>query len=97
MTTIRDELDDCYPYDVSTALSVLGIDPDLSAEWATVDRCLTWLREQGVNGVDTSIRFAPGEQVYVILVGSERRQTIPASTLHNALLAACRAVQEASC
>lgn len=62
------------------------------AEWATVDRCLTWLRDRehfGLTVIDGGY-------------GVEWRQAdlslrvVHAPTLHAALIAACRAVQEAS-
>lgn len=56
------------------------------AEWATVDRCLTWLRERGIDG--QAAGWTDGFAVH--LVGSER--PISAATLHAALIAACKAV-----
>lgn len=73
-------------------LAALGIDPDLPAEWATVDHCLTWLRDRehfGLTVIDGGY-------------GVEWRQAdlslhvVHAPTLHAALIVACRAVQEAS-
>lgn len=88
MTTIRDKvpMDRISREAVLDALDFLGIDLNLPAEWATVDRCLTWLRERGIDG--QAAGWTDGFAVH--LVGSER--PISAATLHAALIAACKAV-----
>lgn len=110
MTTIRDEMPGSASVDgcehATAILAALGIDPDLPAEWATVDRCLTWLREQD-KIVVLSSSFKGGTSVSVAdyadalaasktQYGRARQDRYDAPTLHAALIAACRAVQEAA-
>jgi hypothetical protein len=91
VTTIRDEIRG-YVYMYSwEVLTLLGIDPDLPAEWATVDRCLEWLSERG---------YLPGinlrtDGVWVVVFDGFKWDSHHEPTLHGALIAACRAVQEA--
>ena len=112
MTTIREfftdeasdqEFDDEQYSDdyvnVEWMLEQFGIDPDLPAEWATVDRCLTWLRERGYwyhahDGWWTDDVMGHKVEAWVPDGGLEQTATGP--TLHAALVAACKAVQEAS-
>ena len=90
MTTIREEL-----YEVGyNILEALGIDPDLPAEWATVDRCLTWLwgRDWWVAGPH------PDGEVRVVQNGMNPVLCIDVlePTYHAALIAACTAVSEST-
>ena len=87
MNAIRDELG-MY---TDEALPALGIDPDLPAEWATVDRCLDWLFDHGIAWVQTTIHRGVAE---VAWGSSEHDDTATGPTLHAALVAACRAVQD---
>lgn len=108
MTTIRDELSsvirqwtadgDHIPDHLCIAL---GIDPDLPAEWATVDRCLDWLREHtgfadfvyGPHENGDAYVFASWETAGGSANAHWRVET-RGPTLHAALVAACRAVQD---
>lgn len=107
MTTIRDELDfkiygeGSSTYGMDLTLEVLGIDPDLPTEWATVDRCLGWLREQGIDmsgfgsGVYATDRDdAVSYDVQISGPDGLDRHWHCGPTLHAALVAACRAVQD---
>lgn len=103
VTTIRDELatGPFGPADYLSTLVKLGIDPDLPAEWATVDRCLRWLNDRRYflaecrNDTLLHLRADDDRQFFVRFIrpgidGFFR--TGP--TLHAALAAACRAVQD---
>ena len=101
MTTIRDRLYVNFGRESLAASLVedfiieLGIDPDLPAEWATVDRCLTWLRERDLLCLE--VYDDAGEAIDLYVGGSESHQIhTGAPTLHAALIAACQAVQKAS-
>jgi hypothetical protein len=87
MNTIRDEIRGFVHFESWEVLTLLGIDPDLPAEWATVDRCLAWLREQ--RQMPLTISVPPGGAGTVWLRG------VPCygATLHRALVAACKMVQ----
>ena len=96
MTTIRDEMEEAVsrlPFTddiVTAAIAVFGIDPDLPAEWATVDRCLGWLRERGYVTYGPN---EPGAWVQVKVAGVWLPH-VNAPTLHAAMVAVCRAVGE---
>jgi len=110
MTTIRDELaehlaegmsdhwieEGCSERDADHVLSFLGIDTDLPVEWATVDRCLTWLRERRED--DYAINSFDGGRQWCVSVGWDEESDWAIEkrdpTLHAALVAACRAVQD---
>jgi hypothetical protein len=106
MTTIRDELTDeardaewaTNIVDVDEALRILDIDPDLPAEWATVDHCLTWLRDRGFQ-MDAPVwsvggPIVAGWTITVYEVDGGPRFTQAAPTIHAALIAACQALRE---
>jgi hypothetical protein len=104
MITIREELADSEGFTDAfslAALEALGIDPDLPAEWATVDRCLTWLRERWETPRRRTVieRYAGAGGWIVKLVtldrdGLKANRQYDGPTLHAALIAACKAVQE---
>lgn len=95
MITIRNELYEAG-YNILEALS---IDPELPAEWATVDRCLDWLRERATSSIHSmplTINVPPGGAVTVWRSQGSAKRPHYGSTLHRALIATCQAVQEAS-
>lgn len=101
MTTIRKEIDaaafDSDDLTLDVALRVLGIDPDLPAEWATVDRCLTWLRGQhAFRGITFNQYGQVGVWVDGVWVDGHPVAFRGNDTVHGALIAACKAVQEAT-
>lgn len=65
--------------------------PDTPAEWATVDRCLTWLRERGYES-GAPFWNGDGYDLAVITDGPSRYSI--GFTYHAALIAACQAVAE---
>ena len=80
---------------IRVTLRALGIDPDLPAEWATVDRCLTWLRDGLIFPVD--LFMTPNDSTFMLwLEGEDGRFQFSGPTLHAALVTACQTVQEAS-
>lgn len=103
MTTIRKALDQAleeaelaYIDPAEGALSFLGIDPDLPAEWATEERCREWLDVHSEVGCQV---HGPLYDVCGRRSGAyygEYEHTIEGETEHAALIAACQAVKEAS-
>ena len=97
MTTIRDEMKGVVGW--QNRLRILGIDPDLPAEWATVDRCLTWLRarQRWLEDIDVDEGASGTEAMSYSVAISDPEADVEwewGLTLHAALIAACKAVQE---
>lgn len=92
MTTISEAIRAVGPWTIGGALDFLDINPDLPVEWATVDRCLDWLRDRDYPPrIDLD---ADGAWVTIFDGFGDAQDSFRASTLHAALIAACQAVQE---
>ena len=104
-STIRKELGALiYRENADLVLGYLGLDPDLPAEWATVDRCLTWLNDRRIFLVEIRndsllrLRESDADRRFFVrwLLANDNGHYATGPTLHAALVAACQAVQEAS-
>ena len=94
MTAIRDVVYDVYEDGTIAILEALGIDPDTPAEWATVDACLDWLRKRDMLCLEVYEDGHAAVDVYVGGRDNTAQTHTGGPTLHAALIAACRAVQE---
>lgn len=102
MITIRDEIAYAFAHDeivygcwsdgATGALKVLGIDPELPAEWATEERCRRWLDEHGGCTVHGPLYDHTGQRSGAYY--GEYDQRLEAQTEHAVLINACQAVQK---